>query len=89
MRHFKSEKVKKDGTIKDGKKANPITWFGPVLAGGRLVLTNSLGQIVSASVENGKVGTVIEAKAPFTLPPVVADNTLYVLDQKGRITAYK
>jgi outer membrane protein assembly factor BamB len=89
LRHFKSEKVKKDGTIKDGKKANPITWFGPVLAGGRLVLTNSLGQIVSASVENGKVGTVIEAKAPFTLPPVVADNTLYVLDQKGRITAYK
>ncbi|MEV9536292.1 PQQ-binding-like beta-propeller repeat protein, partial [Klebsiella pneumoniae] len=53
LQHFKSEKRKKDGTIKDSKKANPVTWFGPVLAGGRLVLTNSLGQIVSASVENG------------------------------------
>ena len=89
LRHFKSAKIKKDGTIVDKKKANPITWFGPVLAGGRLILTNSEGQIASAAVETGKLGTVIESKAPFTLPPVVANNTLYVLDQKGRLTAYK
>ncbi|WP_010217082.1 MULTISPECIES: outer membrane protein assembly factor BamB family protein [unclassified Sphingomonas] len=89
LRHFGSEKVQKDGTIKDKKKANPITWYGPVLAGGRLVLTNSLGEIASASVETGKLGTVIESKAPFTLPPVVANSTLYVLDQKGRLAAYK
>lgn len=89
LRHFKSEKLKKDGTMKDSKKANPVTWYGPVLAGGRLILTNSLGQIASASVETGKIGTVIESKAPFTLPPVVANSTLYVLDQKGRLAAYK
>ena len=89
LRHFESEKIQKDGTIKDKKKANAITWYGPVLAGGRLVLTNSLGEIVSASVEDGKLGTVIESKAPFTLPPVVANSTLYVLDQKGRLAAYK
>jgi outer membrane protein assembly factor BamB len=89
LRHFESEKIQKDGTIKDKKKANAITWYGPVLAGGRLVLTNSLGEIASASVEDGKLGTVIESKAPFTLPPVVANSTLYVLDQKGRLAAYK
>ncbi|MGY2732617.1 PQQ-binding-like beta-propeller repeat protein [Sphingomonas sp. UYP23] len=89
LRHYMSEKTKKDGTLKEGKKANPVTWFGPVLAGGRLVLTNSAGQIVSASVESGKVGTVIENKAPFTLPPIVSNSTLYVLDQKGRVSAYK
>ena len=89
LRHYKSEKLKKDGTIKDSKKSNPVTWYGPVLAGNRLVLTNSLGQIASASVDTGKLGTVIDAKAPFTLPPVVANSTLYVLDQKGRVTAYR
>ena len=89
LRHYKSEKVKKDGTIVDKKKTNPITWYGPVLAGGRLILTNSEGQIASAAVDTGKLGTVIDAKAPFTLPPVVANNTLYVLDQKGRLSAYK
>ena len=32
------------------KKKNPITWFGPVLAGNRLWLTNSDGQIVAANL---------------------------------------
>jgi outer membrane protein assembly factor BamB len=79
LRHYRNEK----------KKDNPITWFGPVLAGNRLILTNSDGQIVSASPDNGKVGDVIEAQDPFTLPPIVVNSTLYVLDQKGRIAAYR
>ena len=79
LHHYRSEKKHKD----------PITWYGPVLAGGRLVLTNSIGQLVSAAPEDGAVGTVIEDKAPFSLPPVVANSTLYTLDQKGRITAYR
>ena len=89
LRRYKSEKTKKDGTIKDSKKSNPVTWLGPVLAGNRLVLTNSEGQIASASVDTGKVTSVINTKTAFTLPPVVANSTLYVLDQKGRVTAYK
>ena len=89
LRRYKSEKVKKDGTVKDSKKSNPVTWYGPVLAGNRLILTNSQGQIASASVDTGKIGSVIDAKAPFTLPPIVANATLYVLDQKGRLSAYK
>jgi outer membrane protein assembly factor BamB len=79
LRHYRSEKKHKD----------PITWYGPVLAGGRLVLTNSLGEIAFASPDAGTVGQVIETKAPFSLGPVVANSTLYTLDQKGRITAYR
>ena len=79
LRHYKNEKSHK----------NPITWFGPVLAGNRLVLTNSRGEIVSASPETGEVGTVINASKAFSLPPVVANSTLYVLDQKGRISAWR
>jgi outer membrane protein assembly factor BamB len=79
LRHYKNEKSHK----------NPITWFGLVLAGNRLVLTNSLGEIVSASPETGEVGTVINASKSFSLPPVVANSTLYVLDQKGRISAWR
>lgn len=79
LRHYRNEK----------KHDNPIIWFGPVLAGNRLILTNSVGQIVSASPDSGKVGTVIETKNPFALPPIVANSTLYVLDQKGQIAAYR
>ncbi|MEP7005681.1 MAG: PQQ-binding-like beta-propeller repeat protein [Sphingomonas bacterium] len=79
LRHYKSEKSRK----------NPYTWFGPVLAGNRLILTNSLGQIVSVSPETGEEGAVIDDSKGFSLPPVVANSTLYVLDQKGRISAYR
>ena len=71
------------------KKKNPILWYGPVLAGGRLVLTSSRGTIAFASPTDGALGQQIETKAPFTLPPVVANSTLYTLDDKGRIVAYR
>ncbi len=71
------------------KRSGPITWFGPVLAGGRLALTNSLGQIVMASPSDGSVVQTIETKVAFALPPVVARQVLYTLDQKGRVTAYR
>jgi hypothetical protein len=32
---------------------------------------------------------VFRAEAGITLAPVVANNTLYVLDNSGRITAYR
>ncbi|VVT10719.1 Pyrrolo-quinoline quinone [Sphingomonas sp. EC-HK361] len=71
------------------KKKNPINWFGPVLAGNRLWLTNSAGQIVATNPSDGSVHATIETKESFSLPPVVANNTLYVLDQKGQLSAYR
>jgi len=71
------------------KKKGPVTWYGPVLAGERLLLTNSRGEIVSVNPGDGKVANTIETKTPFTLPPIVANSTLYTLDQKGKITAYR
>jgi outer membrane protein assembly factor BamB len=71
------------------KKSDPITWYGPVLAGGRLVMTNSRGQIVYANPGDGAVQATVETGTPFTLPPVVANSTLFVVDQKGRVAAYR
>ena len=70
-------------------KGPQVTWFGPVLAGGRLVLTNSLGQVVFASPTDGSIAMTIEAKDSFALPPIVVKSTLYTLGQSGKITAYR
>jgi len=80
LQRFKNQKKKKGGQV---------TWFGPVLAGNRLILTNSLGQIAFVSPTDGSVQSTIETKTPFSLPPVVANSTLYTIDQKGRISAYR
>ncbi|MFL0417615.1 PQQ-binding-like beta-propeller repeat protein [Sphingomonas sp. 179-I 2A4 NHS] len=79
LRAYKNEK----------KKSNPYTWFGPVLAGDRLWLTNSRGELVGVSPADGSVQVTIEASDSFTLPPIVANQTLYTLDHKGRMSAYR
>ena len=74
----------------DKKKTGQIFWNGPVLAGGRLVLTNSQGEIAYVSVADGKVqSTERGAKAPFSLPPVIANNMMFLLSSDGRLTGWR
>ena len=71
------------------KRSNAITWYGPVLAGGRLWVTNSRGELTSVSPENGEQGPARNAGDGFSLPPIVANITLYTLDQKGKLRAWR
>lgn len=71
------------------KSKGPIDWVGPVLAGGKLILANSEGEIVHVSPKDGSVLSTTDTKDPISLPLVVANNTLYVLDDKGKLSAYK
>ncbi|MES2754936.1 MAG: PQQ-binding-like beta-propeller repeat protein [Pseudomonadota bacterium] len=71
------------------KRKGPIQWTGPVLAGDRLLLLNSKGQIVSASPADGSVTTTMKGSGKFDLPPVVANSTLYVVSDDGRLSAYR
>lgn len=70
-------------------KKDPIYWTGPVLAGDRLWLANSEGQIGYASVADGSLAYLTDLDPQISLPPIVANNTLYVLDDSGTIRAYR
>ncbi len=75
---------------KDEKdKKGPIFWTGPVLAGNRLWIANSRGVLAYANAADGVVGTFTELGDAVSLAPVVANGVLYVLDDGGRITAYR
>ena len=71
------------------RRSNPIYWRGPVLAGNRLILASSLGHMVNVSPYDGSIHSTIELNAPVSLPPLVANNTLYILDDSGRLTAWR
>lgn len=71
------------------KRTGAVTWQGPVLAGDRLVLVNSDGETVFAAPDDGRIIGTIEGSNPISLPPVVAAGTLYTLDDKGRLSAYR
>jgi outer membrane protein assembly factor BamB len=70
-------------------KEGAISWVGPVLAGDRLIVANSRGQIVNVSPLDGKVQSTVETRMSITLPLVVAGSTLYVLHDEGRLTAWR
>ena len=72
------------------KKRDVITWYGPVAAGGRLVVLGSNHQMLSLNPMTGETlntQSLSEAPAPFT--PVVADGTMLVVTDDGRLTAWK
>ena len=76
---FRNEKKKKD----------PIFWTGPVLAGGSLWVASSEGEIYRVSVGEGSASLFQDIGKGVSLPPVVANNMLYVLDDSGTIHAFR
>lgn len=71
------------------KRKNPVQWTGPVLAGNRLIMAGSHGRIIEADPDTGKVIREWKADGPVTVSPIVAGGTLYLLSDKGTLSAYK
>ena len=71
------------------KKTGQIYWNGPVLAGGRLFTANTEGEVGTINPADGSFTMLFDIKQKVSLPPIVADNTLYILDDSGTITAWR
>ena len=70
-------------------KKGAITWVGPVLAGNRLITVSSEGQISYVSPTDGAVQATVKYGQPVSLTPVVANSTLFLLDEQGRLSAWR
>jgi outer membrane protein assembly factor BamB len=70
-------------------KKGPIFWTGPVLAGGQLWVASSRGELWKVSAGEGSAAFFAEVDQPISLPPIVADGYLYLLDDSGTIHAWK
>ncbi len=70
-------------------RTDRIDWAGPVLAGGRLVLAGSHGEVVFLNPGTGAKAGMLDTGRPHRLAPVVAAGTLLLLDDDGVLTAYR
>jgi outer membrane protein assembly factor BamB len=78
------------GGFKDPKgKKNPIRWYGPIYAGGKLILVSTAGRMAFVNPADGKILSQHDVGDGMALPPVVADKMLYVLTQNGLLIAYR
>jgi outer membrane protein assembly factor BamB len=72
------------------KKKDVITWYGPVLAGGRLLVLGSNKQMLSLNPLTGEtLGSQVLSDAPAPFPPVIVDGTVLVVTDDGKLTAWR
>jgi outer membrane protein assembly factor BamB len=70
-------------------RADPIYWSGPVLAGDRLLVTGSNGYALSISPYTGALLGKQELPDRSHLPPVVANEMVYMLSDDADLIALK
>ncbi|QIL03402.1 PQQ-binding-like beta-propeller repeat protein [Sphingomonas sinipercae] len=70
-------------------KRGLVSYVGPILAGGRLILAGSTGGIIFLDPTNGALLGQSALKSSISLSPVVAGGTLYILDDTGRLHALR
>lgn len=71
------------------KKKGQIDYTGPILAGGRLIVTSTTGALINFDPDSGSFQNQVNIGAPVSVSPIVAANTLYVLDDNGRLHAFR
>ena len=63
--------------------------YGPILAGGRLILTSSDGLIRQFNPADGTLITTVDLPSGAASAPIVVNGTLYVLSTKGDLLAFR
>jgi outer membrane protein assembly factor BamB len=71
------------------KKTNLIHWAGPILAGEQLIVVGSHGEALMVRAHDGMIAHHLPLHGSALLPPIVADKTLYILTDDGKLAAYR
>jgi len=79
LQHFEDEE----------DKENPIFWSGPVLAGDRIVVGSSHGELWSISPYTGSLLGRVDVGGAVYLPVVVAQDTVFVLTDDANLIAFR
>ena len=71
------------------KRKDRIVWVGPVLASNRLIIASSNGILATVSPYTGVVLGQQDVGDPVSVPPVIANNSLYFFTDEAEILAYR
>ena len=74
---------------KEKDKKGRIVWAGPALASDRLIVVGSHNEALAVSPYTGDVLSRLKLASSATLAPVFAKSTMYLLNDKGDLSAYR
>ena len=71
------------------KSKEVVTHFGPIIAGGKIILISSDEKLRVYDPKDGSIISEIEIPGGATSNPVIANNVLYVVSRKGDLHAFR
>ena len=74
---------------RERRRAGIFPHYGPVLAGGRLIVGSGDGSMRSFDPTSGEVIREASLSAGAAVSPIVVNGTMYVVSQNGQLTAYR
>lgn len=79
------------GFVKDKpkKRGRIYAHYGPVVAGGRVVVASDDGLLRFFSPEDGALAGTVEVPGGATAAPAIAGSTLYVVTTRGELVAFR
>jgi outer membrane protein assembly factor BamB len=70
------------------RKRDPITWGGPVVAGGRVLIAGNNGEMLEFSPE-GEPMSRLKLPGPTLLAPAIFGGTMYLLTEEASLVAVR
>jgi outer membrane protein assembly factor BamB len=64
-----------------------LMWNGPLLAGNRLILTGPNKNLIEVDPQNGQLLRRMKLSGTVARPPTLAQDTLYLITEEGRLIA--
>ena len=71
------------------ERVKRILWTGPILASDRLILAGSNGEALAVSPYTGKILGREQMPDRVSIPPIVADRSIYFLSDDAELVAYR
>lgn len=79
LRQFKNQK----------KKKGRVSYAGPIMASGKIIVANSLGELLALSPQTGEVEDTLRLGDEVFLEPISVGDKLIILTDKGRLIAIR
>ena len=71
------------------KRKDKITYAGPIVASGRVLVASSTGDLISLDPQSGAETGRLSLKTPIFIEPIAADGKLLLLSDEGKLIAIR
>lgn len=74
---------------KERKREDKITYSGPLIASGRVVVASSTGELIALDPQTGAETARLKLKSPVFIEPIAAGGKILVLSDEGTLIAIR